>query len=474
MKTFLEIVRDSIYSIIFHLAPRFANVLLFILIGRQIGALEAGMFTLATTYLLIFATFTKGLDDLLVREVARLENKRAANYFINFLLIRIVLALCLQGILIGIVSYLFDYSPDTTFTIVILSFSLIPDSITYVAQSILLANRRYQSSAIILGLASGLKLLGGGIVVFAGGSIMQIAWVLVAGSLFGMVWMLIFAVRQVKPIYRQDWINWEPLRQHWRAALSFITITLLITLETQTDTILLSVFRTELEVGWYGAATTVAYSLIMFSQAYRYAIYPLMTRYALQSPEKIQQLYTQSLRVLSILVLPMIAGVIITAPALVNFVFGPEFFPTVTILRIISFTLLFMFLNEPTIRVLLVHNHQARISLFLLISATLNIGLNLFLIPIWGANGAAVARVASALSLFALGYFYIQWHIIQVRLLRILWKPLLATAIMSIILWPIREYPLFLVILAGIVIYGFSLIALKEIKREELMLYQRS
>jgi len=170
----------------------------------------------------------------------------------------------------------------------------------------------------------------------------------------------------------------------------------------------------------------------------------------------------------------MIAGVIITAPALVNFVFGPEFFPTVTILRIISFTLLFMFLNEPTIRVLLVHNHQARISLFLLISATLNIGLNLLLIPIWGANGAAVARVASALSLFALGYFYIQWHIIQVRLLRILWKPLLATAIMSIILWPIREYPLFLVILAGIVIYGFSLIALKEIKREELMLYQRS
>lgn len=474
MKTFLEIVRDSIYSITFHLAPRFANVLLFILIGRRLGVHEAGAFTLATTYLLIFSTFMKGLDDLLVREIARLNDGKAANYFANFLLVRVALTLVLQALLTVVVLLLFNYAPDTTQVILIISLSLLPDSITFVAQSVLLARRQYRSSAVILALASGLKLFGGAILILTEGNLIQVAWVMVGGSLFSMAFMLLFAYREIKPITRQDWIKVDPLRKHWRAALSFIAITLLITLETQADTILLSLFRSESEVGWYGAATTIVYSLIMFSQGYRYAVYPLMSRYASESPEKLQQLYKESLRVLTILVLPMIAGIIITAPSLVLFVFGPDFSPTIIILNIISFTLLFMFLNEPTIRLLLVHNYQTQISLFLLYSAILNVSLNLILIPMWGANGAALARVASAFSLFALSYAYIQRDITHVRLAIILRKPVLAAAIMSVVLWPIRDQPLFIVIAAGAFLYLLSLIALGEIKRGEYTALWRS
>lgn len=470
MKTSLEIFRDSIYSIVFHLAPRVANVLLFILIGRQIGALEAGIFTLATTYLLIFSTLSKGLDDLLVREVARLEAGKVANYFANFLLIRLLLTVFLQILLFSLVFYLFNYNTNTTQTILILSLSLIPESVTNVAQSILLAKRHYRAPAIILGLASGLKLAGGVIVILSEGFIVQVAWAMVAGSLLGMFLMLSFAYKASKPVTFQDWINLEPLRKHWQAAIFFISITLLTTLETQTDTILLSLLKGELEVGWYGAATTVAYSLIMFSQAYRYAIYPLMSRYALQAPEKVQTLYKQSLRMMGIIVLPMVSGIIIIAPSLVPLVFGSEFIPTVSILRIISFTLFFMFLNEPVVRIILVHNHQNQIFKFLLLSATLNVSLNLLMIPLLGSNGAAYARVISAFFLFTVCFTYVQRHYFQVNLLKILWKPLLSVSFMITILWFIREQTLILVVAVGIVTYVLGLIMLKEIKRSKTVI----
>jgi O-antigen/teichoic acid export membrane protein len=71
MKTLLELTRDSLFSIVFHLSPRLANVLLFITMGRLIGPTDAGVFALATTYLVIFTTVMRGPDDLVIRQVSR-------------------------------------------------------------------------------------------------------------------------------------------------------------------------------------------------------------------------------------------------------------------------------------------------------------------------------------------------------------------------------------------------------------------
>ena len=71
MSTRLSLMRDALLALVFHVAPRFANVILFILIGRLAGPEQAGIFSLATTYLLIITTTMRGLDDLLIRQVAR-------------------------------------------------------------------------------------------------------------------------------------------------------------------------------------------------------------------------------------------------------------------------------------------------------------------------------------------------------------------------------------------------------------------
>jgi O-antigen/teichoic acid export membrane protein len=413
----------------------------------------------------------RGLDDLIVRQVSR-EPEQGAHYLTNFLLLRLGLSFLLYGALLVVVPTFFDYAGRTTLSILILGLSVIPDSLTYVAQSILLGQRRFGAPAGILTGVSLFKVTGGSLVMLTGGNLLQLAWVWVAGSVLGMGLMLLLAVRSVGGVKLSDWLDWSPLVRHWRVALSFLFLTSLATLETQADTILLSSFHDEREVGLYGAATTLAYSLIMFAQAYRFAVYPLMSRFARQAPEKVARLYAQSLRYLAILVLPMVAGMMVLSPQIVPFVFGPHFQPTIRVLEILSLTLIFMFLNEPNVRMMLVHDRQNQIFLFLMSSATANILLNLALVPAWGAVGAAVVRVCSALLLFLLTHVYVNRFLTRVNIWPVLVRPMLAALVMILILWPIRAW-LWPAIGAGLVIYAAALKLVGGISVKEInLLYQ--
>lgn len=455
MKVFAELVRDALFSIVFHLAPRFANVLLFILIGRLAGPGDAGVFALATTYLLIFTTVMRGLDDLVVRQVSR-EPDQAASYLADFLRLRLVTSLVLYAVLLFIVQAIFDYSHTTSQTILILSLSLTPDSLMYVAQSILLGQRRFAIPATVLAGVSLFKLVGGALLIFLSGTLQHVAWLWLAGSVIGMILMIGAAVQGTGGYHLFNRWDYTLLKRHRHAALSFLLITTLATLETQIDTIVLSGFHDETQVGLYGAATTVAYSLVMFSQAYRFAVYPLMSRYALHAPEKLSRLYEQSMRYLGIFVLPMVAGIILLSPQLVPFIFGSQFRPTVQVLQILSLTLVFMFLIEPNVRMMLVHERQNQISLFLFSSAAMNVFLNIALVPAWGASGAATARVCSALLFFLLCHFYVNRFLTRLNVLQLLFRPALATLVMAFTLLLVRT-SLPLAILVGFITYAIAL-----------------
>jgi O-antigen/teichoic acid export membrane protein len=472
MNTLIELTRDSLFSVVVHLAPRFANVLLFILIGRLAGPTEAGVFTLAATYLIIFTTIMRGLDDLVIRQVSR-EPDQALRYLTNFLLLRLGLSLLLYCVLLFVVLVIFDYADSTVIFILILALSLVPDSLTHVAQAILLGQRRFGPPAITMTLVSLFKLVGGGLVLANGGNLQKIAWVWLAGSLLGMIVLLLVAARRVGWLRWANWLDWRPLARNWRATLPFLLITTMMVLEAQVGTVFLSAFRDEAEVGWYGAATTVAFSLAMFSQAHRMSVYPLMARYALQSPAKLSRLYKRSMRYLGMLILPMVAGIILLSPQIVSLVFGHKFQPTARVLRILIPSLVLAFLNVPNSRMMLVHDRQVWSLLFLVCSVTTNVLLNLVLAPSLGASGAAMARLCSSTIYFLLNHLYVAWFLMQSNLFWLLSKPALATLIMAVAVWLVRAWPLPLSIGVGMVTYTGTLWLVGGILSDDIILLRQ-
>lgn len=452
----LELARDSVLAIVFHVAPRFANVLVFVAIGRLVGPDQAGVFSLATTYLLIVVTVMRGLDDLLIRQVAR-EPDRAASYFGNFLLLRIFLAAGLYAALIFVVQTVLHYPATTAAPIMVLTVSVLPDSLAFVGQSVLLGKRRFGAPAVILGGTNLLKSVMGAMVLLRGGNLMDIAWLWLIGSVLGMSALLVVALKQVGALTRTSWLDFGPLRSHWRAAMSFSAITTLTALDSQTDTVLLSLYRGEADVGWYNAATTITFSLLMFAQAYRFAVYPLMARYVKQEPDKAVMLFQKSVYYMGAIVMPMVAGILLCAPQIVDLVFGEKFTSTIPVLQVLIVSLAFFFIGEPCNRFMLSKDRQRVMVGLLAITAPLNVAINLLLIPRYGAVGAALARTISAGIFFALNYGYIAWNLIGSFNLKNLVRPLVASLIMGVIVLSLGPASISILILCGIVSYVITL-----------------
>ena len=466
MKAQIKLAYDGLFAILLNLAPRLTSVLLFILIGRLAGPSEAGTFSLAVTYLLLATMAARGLDDLVVRQVSR-NPDQAPDYFSSFLLLRLILSFVSYSIVLVLTSVIFEYDASTTSTILILSLGLIPDNVGFVAQSILMGKRHFALPAITVVSVGVLRLLGGGMVLLLKGQLQHIALVWFLTSVVGMFVLLVAAFGRVgKPKSMRT--SWYPVVQDWRATLTFFAITALMTLEAQADIVFLGALHGEETVGWYAAATTVAFGLSMISQAYHLSVYPVMTRYALSDPDKLIAFYERSVLYLGAIALPVVAGITLLSPSIVTLVFGPEFSPAARILRVLVFSLLFVFLSAPDSRMMLVHNRQNTSWLFVVCSVTVNLLLNLVLARPWGALGAATARLCSTAFFFILGNLYVSRSLTHRSAIPRLLTPALATAVMAIAVWVLRGWPLAIIVAIGIAVYVGGLCCLGWILQDDI------
>ncbi|MFP4394746.1 MAG: flippase [Anaerolineales bacterium] len=408
MRTLRRLASNSLWSLIIQVAPRFADVALFILIGRLDGPYRAGIFSLAIAYVSIVIAAMRGPDDFVTRHVLRAPDDAPA-YFSAFFVLRVGIALLAYGALVGIVVVGLEYEPLTAQVILLLSLGLIPENLIGIAQAMLLGQQRFHIPAIVILAVSLGKLGGGAAVLLMGGSLLHVALAWVASSVMGMTVLVGVVWKEIGWAWPLDW---HPIRGQARAIGVFLAITVLLALESHVNTIVLSALRGEVDVGLYHAATTVTFSLAMLAQAYQIAVYPLMTRYAMAAPEKLSALYFASLRLLGLFVLPVIALVWWSAPMVIPLIFSAGFQPAVRVLRILIWALLFIFLNAPHARVMLVHDQQDKIVIFVAGSVLANMLLNFALAPAWGAAGTAWARVISSALFFAVSYIFVRRRLI--------------------------------------------------------------
>ncbi len=469
MKTFFSLLGNSTLSLISNIASKAINTIAFILIARlsgPSGVNQSGIFSLGTTYLVIFTATTWGLDELMIRQVA--WNRRAKNqYFGSFLFLRFILICLAYGLFYVFISHVMPYGQDTRVPLLILGISFLPDSLGNVGQALLASFERFDIP-VIAGIASSLVKLAGTIYVLSNSlGLVGIGWVWLAGSTLAAAINLGAAVHLASPLQPGEWVKQSFWLENLKPAVPFLVIGFLLTLEFQTDVVILSAIHTETVVAWYGAVTTIVFALTMIAQAFRAAVYPLMARFQKNNPEKLGDLYDLSIFYLGALSLPMAAGLTILSPQIIHLLYDSGFQGAVIPLELISWYLVLNFLNVPNSRIMLVQEKQKRLTLFLIGSMSLNIILNLILDPTWGASGAAAARVLSASFFFIQNYIYVSQHVHKHNLVRTLFKPVLATLVMAAGVWAAREINLWLAIFTGILLYLLTLYLIRGLSPAE-------
>lgn len=463
-----RLFNNTALAYVSNIVVKVGSSLLFIFIGRILGPNDAGIFNLGITFFTVALALSDwGLHELLVREVAP-RQEESGRYLINYLAMRTILAVTAYAVLLGLIYFLLPYQPQTETVILILGLAVLPEALFALLQALFVAHEQLQVPTLAAIVNSGVKIGGGLWLLNNNAPVTTIAWVIPIGSAVSLLIFLPGLIRLLRRVPQAvpSRLDLTFSLAQLRYTPGFILISTFLTLDFQLDALLISLYLDETNIGWYGAAQTIMLGFMMMASAIRTTLYPIMARAYKDNPTRLASLYRRAHQYLLVAVLPIAAGITLLAQPIVRLIYTDTFDPTIPALQIMIWAVVFSFINVPNARLLLVYNRQQPAGWMTGISMITNLLLNLWLIPRLGIIGAAIARTTATAVLFLQLYGYAQLYLQVESILSLLARPLLATLIMALAVWPIRHLPLIWPIITGIIVYGAAAYFLKAIPDE--------
>jgi O-antigen/teichoic acid export membrane protein len=229
----------------------------------------------------------------------------------------------------------------------------------------------------------------------------------------------------------------------------------LLLLPPRVELLVLSFVRGDREVGLFLTALTLFWPLSLVPSAVAAGAMPALTREALAERGPVRR---RTASTLALLAVPAAVGLALVSPALVALLFGGDFAPAALPLRILAIALVPMFLNALLAWALIAAGRATlppRLMAVRIVSAFL---LAAFLVPRFGAVGAAVGLVAAELLLLAVGARAAAAAGFAVPVARPTALALVASVPMALVVWGARSSLVGAVVL-GVLTYAATLAA---------------
>ncbi len=201
------------------------------------------------------------------------------------------------------------------------------------------------------------------------------------------------------------------------------------------DLLLIGFLLGAAEVGWYGAAYKPITVALALPTTYFLGLFPALSRCFVEGPEVFRTLVRRSLRLTAIVALPIGVGGAFLSEPIIGLLFGPAYLPAVVVAQVLSWSAVLVVLRGTFRQSLNASGHQRMDLACALTAVSLNVGLNLVLIPRHGIAGAAAAAVVSEAAWLALAAFFFNTRVARAGLLQPLAAPAIAASAMAGTLW---------------------------------------
>lgn len=434
-------------------------------IARYLAPDEFGWYITALAFFSLFnALGDWGLYQTSTREFSRPEANEE-DIISNVAGLRIVLSLLIL-LLAPIIVYFLPYSEPLKLALIFALFSYVFYSFYQIL--IGLFQKRLLMDRVTLAELAG-KIIQVGLII-AGVTLNWGFQFIVATLMFNMLanFILVFFLsrRFIRFRPRFDFRAWKDFMiQSWPIGLS-VLITFIY---FKADTILLSLMKPAEDVGIYGAGYKVIESLNFFPGMIVGLILPMLAFNVFSHREKFVQLVNKNFKVFVLLVIPLAIGTLALAPHIINIVAGEGFESSALVLRIIIFSLVFIFFGQLFNSVLISAKLQKQLLWALLSAAVLNIILNLIFIPRFSYLATASVSVLTELWVAILGAFLIKKHLSFLpRAEGFCWM-LFSGFLMGAFLWFFIDWPFLILLLVSPVIYFASIFFFQVISKDEIM-----
>ncbi|MBM3264179.1 MAG: flippase [candidate division Zixibacteria bacterium] len=447
------------------------GLVLVLFLARHLGVERFGVYTLAYYFASSFIILGDiGLSNFLTREIARARHK-ADDILGRIIPLKIALNLWAYGLGVGALTLL-GY-PDTTQQVVLVTltaqlfFGAFIQTFHHVFEGFeqmqFVAMLEMAKKAIELILCVVLLSMGYDLIhMMLGLAVSEVGFAL-AGWLTAQKWLRL-SIHPVIDIYRWG----QPIRD----AIPYGLILVFFEVMTSTDTIMLAKFRTEEEVGWYGAGIRVTTVLSYVPLMVATAMFPTAAR-IMASFESSKDILVGVFRVMALIAAPIGVGLTVTAPEVIHLLYAEAYAPASEPLRLLGWSIAVYCIGIPAVLFLSATNRQRYATVVAGGAAAVNAAINFFLIPAWGMMGAATATLMAQIIVAGCCYGKLRSIFGGLSLLKTLSKALFAASGMGAAVYALSGLPIVLTVLAGVVVYVLLLWLVRAIHRDDLAYLQK-
>ena len=439
-------------------AARLLAFLTTAVLARRLGAASFGLLSIAIAVRLYLNTVVEGgIDSVGMRE-ASVNPAFAATVAPALLVIRIAVAIAV-AVIGGIAALTILPEPEgaliAAYGLALLPFALnLRWLVVGLGNAIAPAGARLAGEALILG----------AVLLFLRepGDVATMPLVQFLGEAAAALVLAGVARRVIGPLPRAAWAIARPYLHESRQLVLHAWLGLVI---FNADLLLVRLFRTPAETGQYAVAYTIIGFLVNLGVVYYQSLLPALSN-QLGLVAGGRGRYAHALEQVLLAAVPLAVGGVVIAGPLIQAIFGDGYVASAAPFAILVVSIPASWLRNVAQAGQVASRRSDALVKTSAVAAALNLGLNLWLIPIYGLPGAATATLCTEVirTLIALGWSRTLG--LPFPSLRFWWRPVLASGVMYAGIRAVgANLPVPAVILTGGVLYLLALAPIGGLRR---------
>jgi len=363
-----------------------------IYVARYLGPTNYGLLSYAISFVVLFSAIaTLGLDNIVVRNLVRNEEKRDELLGAGF-----VLKILGSILLLGIVAFVVRFAANDDFTnllIFIIAIATIFQSfnaIDFYFRSKVLSKYAVYARTFSIVSSAIIKLL---LIYFKMGLIYFAAVVVVENAILAVGLIAMYSKQKLNIFNWRAKLDWAKslLKDSWPLMLSGVAISIYMRI----DQVMIKAIVGPKAVGNYAIAVRLSEAWYFIPWAITISVFP-----AIVNAKKVsEKLYNTRLRKLYVLMTWLAVGIAMPISFLANdiirILFGDQYQYAAGALRIYVWAGVFVFLGGASEQYLIAENYTRISFIRTFVGMIINVSLNIILIQEYGINGASIATVIS-------------------------------------------------------------------------------
>jgi O-antigen/teichoic acid export membrane protein len=463
-----EVFRNTAVLAGARVVERVTGLLLALIVARHLGAAGLGVYAAAIAYFgLIQQAGEAGSTNLLVRELAK-DRSRTPSYVSH----TSVMALGVSGVAMTVALLVIPhlgYSADLRHSLQLIVLAVAPGTLNTIQEAVFVAHGRVEFETLTTLVSSIILVVLSLVLVAHGHGVVTLVLIFVCVEYAVTAVYFVLINRYIARLRFEFKVSIA--REIIRDMKAIAGSSLVAGVFARPEIVILSLFATEAQVGYYSGAAKLVDVFQFLPQVYMANVFPLLSRSFHERDGRAQQIQDMVTKHLLAVALPVSVGLFVAADRIISLFYGEDFGNGVTVLRILAINVVLFSLHAVRWRVLAARGEPGRVFRVTLASTSVRVAGGTVLIALFKAIGAAVTVPMSLLVHVLLLGRAVRSDGTPLPLVSLGARFTVAAAAMGGVAYVLdRTTSLWVVVVVGAIVYFALVAALRAFSTEEIAL----